>query len=86
MDGRIRTKIETMTSTVPRGRITGSRAKIKNQNKHGETNMLLFLIACFELNLALFNRLLVFHRRRTILMRDIVFLGPHIDDLARTHG
>ena len=29
--------METMTSTVPRGRITGSRAKIKKQNKHGET-------------------------------------------------
>ena len=29
--------METMTSTVPRGRITGSRAEIKNQNKHGET-------------------------------------------------
>ena len=35
VDGPIRTKMETMTSTVPRGRITGSRAKIKNQN--GET-------------------------------------------------
>ena len=42
VDGRIRTKLETMTSTVPRGRMTGSRAKIKNQNKHGETNMLPF--------------------------------------------
>ena len=78
--------METMTSAVPRGRTTGSRAKIKIQNKHGETNMLLFLIACSELNLALFNLLLVSYRRRTILMRDIVFLGPHIDDLARTHG
>ena len=27
--------METMTSTVPRDRITGSRVKIKNQNKHG---------------------------------------------------
>ena len=35
--------------------------------------MLLFLIACLELNLALFNLLLVPHRRRTILMRDIAF-------------
>ena len=29
--------METMTSTVPRGRITVSRAKTKNQNKHNET-------------------------------------------------
>ena len=29
--------METMTSTVPRGRITGSRAKTQNQNKHGGT-------------------------------------------------
>ena len=36
-------------------------------------NMLLFLIACLELNLALFNLLLVSYRRRTILMRDIAF-------------
>ena len=35
--------------------------------------MLLFLIACLELNLALFNLLLVSHRRRTILMRHIAF-------------
>ena len=35
--------------------------------------MLLFLIACLELNLALFNLLLASHRRRTILMRDIAF-------------
>ena len=35
--------------------------------------MLLFLIACLELNHALFNPLLVSHRRRTILMRDIAF-------------
>ena len=65
--------MEMMTSTVPRGRITGSRAKIKTQNKHGETNMLLVLIACLELNLALFNLSLVSYRRRTILMREIVF-------------
>ena len=79
--------MEAMTSTVPRGRITGSRAKIKNQNRRGETNMLLFLVACLELNLALFNLIFVSYRRRTILMRDIVFfLGLHIDDLARTHG
>ena len=38
-----------------------------------EQNMLLFLIACLELDLALFNLLLVSHRRRTILMRDIAF-------------
>ena len=36
-------------------------------------NMLLFLIACLELNIALFNLLLVSHKRRTILMRDIAF-------------
>ena len=30
--------METVTSAVPRGGITGSRAEIKNQNKHGETN------------------------------------------------
>ena len=35
--------------------------------------MLLFLIACLELNLALFNSLLVSHRGRTILTRDIAF-------------
>ena len=35
--------------------------------------MLLFFIACLELNLALFNLLLVSHRRRTILMWDIAF-------------
>ena len=35
--------------------------------------MLLFLIACLELNLSLFNLLLVSHRRRTICMRDIAF-------------
>ena len=62
--------METMTSTVPRGRITGSRAKIKNQNKHGGTR---YASICLELNLALFDLLLVSHRRRTILMRDIAF-------------
>ena len=35
--------------------------------------MLLFSIACLELNLALFNLLLVSHRKRTILMEDITF-------------
>ena len=35
--------------------------------------MLLFLIACLELNLAILNLLLVSHRRKTILMRDIAF-------------
>ena len=35
--------------------------------------MLLVLIASVELNLALFNLLLVSHRSRTILMRDIAF-------------
>ena len=73
--------METMTSTVPRGGITGSRAEIKSQNKHGEKkNMLLFLKACLELNLALFIISLVSHRRRTILMRDIAFSHAH------THG
>ena len=38
-----------------------------------EQNMLLFFIACLKLNLALFYLLLVSHRRRTILMRDIAF-------------
>ena len=41
-----------------------------------EQNMLLFLvflIACLELNPARLNLLLVSHRRRTILMRDIAF-------------
>ena len=38
-----------------------------------EQNMLLLFIACLELNLALFNLLLVSHRRRTILMRDKAF-------------
>ena len=35
--------------------------------------MFLFLIACLESNLALFNLLLLCHRRRTILMRGIAF-------------
>ena len=58
--------------------------------------MLVFLIACLESNLALFNLLLVFHRRRTILMRDIAFSrtsgpehaaskGEKILDSAGTH-
>ena len=58
--------------------------------------MLLFLIACLELNLALFNPLLVSHRGRTILTRDIAFSwtsglehaaskGEKILDLAGTH-
>ena len=38
-----------------------------------EQNMLLFLVACLELNLALFNLLLVSYRRSKILMRDIAF-------------
>ena len=73
MDGRIRTKMETMTSTVPRGRITGSRAKIKNQNKHGETNYASIFNRLFGVKSRSFNLLLISHRRRTILMRDIAF-------------
>ena len=77
MDGRIRIKMETMTSTVPRGRTTGSRAKIKNQNKHGGTKYASIFNHLFgvksNINLALFNLLLVSHRRRTIHMRDIAF-------------
>ena len=65
--------MEAMTSTVTCGRITGSHAKTKIKTNMAEQNMLLFLIACLELNVALFNLLLVFHRRRTILMRDIAF-------------
>ena len=37
--------------------------------------MLLFLIACLELNLALFNLLLFSDGRRTILLRAIAFSG-----------
>ena len=58
---------------LPRGRITGSRAKIKNQNKHGETKYASIFNRLFGVKLALFNLLLVSHRRRTILMRDIAF-------------
>ena len=65
--------MEAMTSTVPRGRITGSRAKTKIKTNMAEQNTLLFLIACLGLNVARFNLLLVFHRRRMILMRDIAF-------------
>ena len=73
VDGRIRIKMETMTSTVPRSWITGSRAKTKIKTNMAEQNMLLFLVTYLDLNLALFNLLLVSHRRRTILMRDIAF-------------
>ena len=87
VDGQIRRKMEKMTSTVPRGRITGSRAKIKNENKHGGKNMLLFLIRrLFGVSLALFSLLLVSHRRITILMRDIAFSRTSCRRFPRTHG
>ena len=53
--------------------------KSKIKTNMAEQNILLFLIACLELNLALFSLLLVSHRRRTILMRDIAgFFWAHV--------